>query len=178
MKTAKEIITEVFDRWAHEVAPAWGDGLYTPDADQFEEMAIEAIAIDRAQREAVITNEDGFDVEYIAARDRYLDARHAHRTASIAEIQRLLPEDVLFLVLNMSDDPDSPRLTIDGWVLRDGQETDTFPLEEADLYNPLDQIAADMDVYDWEDASSLLLRHPDRRRFVIERPTTPGKEQQ
>lgn len=50
LKTPKEIITSVFKRWEEEEIPAWGDGRHTPSPDQFAEMAVEAIMLDRAQR--------------------------------------------------------------------------------------------------------------------------------
>lgn len=50
MKTPEQIVKKVFKRWGKEVAPAWGDGYYTPSDDQFAEMAVEAIQADRAQR--------------------------------------------------------------------------------------------------------------------------------
>lgn len=50
MMSIKMIVEQVFARWATDVAPAWGEGRYTPNDDQFAEMAAEAIQADRAQR--------------------------------------------------------------------------------------------------------------------------------
>lgn len=48
--SSKEVVKQVFTRWATDVTPAWGMGQWTPAEDQFAEMAVEAIQIDRAQR--------------------------------------------------------------------------------------------------------------------------------
>lgn len=44
------IVQRVFDRWKREQITAWADGTYTPNEDQFAQMAVEAIELDRARR--------------------------------------------------------------------------------------------------------------------------------
>ena len=44
MTTATEIVQDVFARGKQEI-PAWGAGMYQPNEDQFEAMAIEAVGI-------------------------------------------------------------------------------------------------------------------------------------
>lgn len=51
MRSAEAIVSEVFDRWKREVTTAWADGMYTPNEDQFREMAEEAVSI--VSREAI-----------------------------------------------------------------------------------------------------------------------------
>lgn len=48
-KSPEEIVQEVFDQSKKEI-PAWEWGLYTPNEDQFREIAVKAVEADRAQR--------------------------------------------------------------------------------------------------------------------------------
>ena len=52
MATATETVQSVFARWKSDIAPAWEDGTYTPNEDQFAEMAVEAVEIALQQRGA------------------------------------------------------------------------------------------------------------------------------
>lgn len=43
VKTPEEVVAAVFKRWKEEETPAWNLGMYMPNEDQFEKMALEAI---------------------------------------------------------------------------------------------------------------------------------------
>lgn len=51
MATAQEIVQDVFTRGKYEI-PAWGAGMYAPNEDQFEAMAVEAVNIAMQQSTA------------------------------------------------------------------------------------------------------------------------------
>jgi hypothetical protein len=118
--------------------------------------------------------------EYTAARQAYWDAQSAFRQTAVAELVRLMPDDVVAFTFAMNDDIDVQCLRSRGWIGRDGDDYDPEDHElymenGGGLFDLVDQIAIDMEVASWEDASNFLLRHPDRQRFILERPT-PGKD--
>jgi hypothetical protein len=108
--------------------------------------------------------------EYHAAREAYWDAQKEFRALSIAEVQRLMPAGVSACVFTLSDDPEVPRLTLDTCLDAEGEEHPAFELEESGVYDTIDQLAADMEAFSWEEANSFLLRAEDRDRFIIHRP--------
>jgi hypothetical protein len=108
--------------------------------------------------------------EYHAAREAYWAAQKAFRWASISEVQRVMPAGVSAFVFTLSDDPDLPRLTLDAYLDAAGTEQPAHELEDSGVYDTVDQLAADMEAFSWEEANSFLLRAEDRARFIIDRP--------
>lgn len=101
---------------------------------------------------------------YRALRDAYWDAQAEHRRSSIAEVQRLMPDNVSGVVLELSDNPECPRLRFAAWLLTDGTVGDDsyFDVDE------VDQIACDLEAFSYEEADSFLDRY-DAVRFMIAR---------
>lgn len=104
---------------------------------------------------------------YLAAREAYWDEQKRFRAATVTELRRLMPAYVYALTFDMSDDPCAPRLRLDGWLDEDGAEHDTAELEDVDAYDVLDQLAADVEAFSWEEADSFLRRTDDGRRFIV-----------
>jgi hypothetical protein len=59
IKPPAQLVAEVFTRWKQEVTTAWASGIYTPNEDQFAEMAVEAIERDRARQSEPIPRRRG-----------------------------------------------------------------------------------------------------------------------
>jgi hypothetical protein len=117
--------------------------------------------------------------EYERLRSAYWDAQRVFRERAVDEIIALLPVGIDAVTLQIND---TPRLAMHRYVDSDGVEW--YPedwLEEhpgGDPYadDAIDQIANDLEANDWDEADSFLMSTGDGRTFVIERPTTPGKE--
>lgn len=101
---------------------------------------------------------------YRALRDAYWDAQAEHRRSSIAEVQRLMPDNVSGVVLELSDDPEIPRLRFDAWLFADGTVGDDSDFDADEV----DQIACDLEAFCYEEADSFLDRY-DATRFLIAR---------
>ncbi len=108
---------------------------------------------DPATAEAVLTSDD-----YQAQRGKYWAVQRAFRDAAVAEMRSLVREHAprASAVLLSINDAMPPRLSVDGlldapYVLDgDGHEM---------LLAELDQIASDMEVFDWDEADSFLDEH-------------------
>jgi len=105
---------------------------------------------------------------------RYFRLRADFRQRSILHLASLIPDDIRAVLLDFTDS-ETPRLTVDSYILDNGETVDPYDYEEdsAALFDTLDPIACDMGFEDWEDASSYLLRTEDRQKFII---THPGKD--
>lgn len=114
-----------------------------------------------------MTDDDLLTREYHAAREAYWDAQKEFRSISISEVRRLIPDGVSAVLFDLSDDPTIPRLTVSGCLNDIGVEDDTSVLEDAGVYDSIDQLAADMEAFSWEEADSFLFRAQDRDRFII-----------
>ena len=103
----------------------------------------------------------------------YWGAQIAFRKAAIAEVQRLMPDTVARVILEMNY---TPRLTVTDLLDVHGKSvlnTDTGGVIGGadDLFDRLDQIAADTESFEFDEASSFLFRYDDFR-FYIERVET------
>jgi hypothetical protein len=136
-----------------------------------------AVSWAEPEPEAVPVDEDGLAAPYTTARQGYWDAQKAFRWASIAEVQRVMPDGVTAFIFAIGDDPELPRLTLDAYLDEAGVEQPAYQLEDSGVYDAVDRLAADMEAFSWEEANSFLLRAEDRSRFIIDRPNKEGIKQ-
>lgn len=100
---------------------------------------------------------------YEAARSAFWDAQSAFRREAEREMQRLMPEGVATVVLEIND---TPRLTVTDLLHADGSSW-LDEHEDDDTFAALDQIASDMEALTWHEADSFLASKGDR--FIIEK---------
>lgn len=103
---------------------------------------------------------------YAQARGAYWKAQNAFRGIAVQEIARLIPDAYEAVVLEMSDDPDIPRLRISHFRTPEGEAD--FDYEDADTWEEIDQIAADMEAFTWDEADSFLMTTAEGK-FIIEK---------
>lgn len=124
---------------------------------------------------------------YIDAWHALISAQNEFWHASIAELQRLMPDHVDALIFTVND---TPRLAFDAYVDVDGVEHFAEEIDEPPasmggshaespasitghyaptLYDFIDLIAANLEVHHPDDAASWLFSHEDGERFTVER---------
>jgi hypothetical protein len=87
VKPPAQLVAEVFTRWKQEVTTGWASGIYTPNEDQFAEMAVEAIERDQAQRQSEPTPPKTGGTALTRALTAWADAEDAF-TESAEEAER------------------------------------------------------------------------------------------
>ena len=102
--------------------------------------------------------------EYNEVRAAYWDAQSQFRQAAIDEMFRLAPAEVDTIVLELND---TPRLSLHTFL--DANDADLS--DETEVWDLVDSIASDMEVGDWDEADSFLLRGESPDQFIITRPT-------
>lgn len=103
--------------------------------------------------------------EYKTKRDAYWDAQTAFRQAAIREIERLIPDEASAAVFEMSDDRTLPRVRLAHYIV-DGEPA--YEDEVEGDFDTIDQIASNMELFNYDEASNILLSHGDGQ-FIIEK---------
>ena len=109
---------------------------------------------------------------YEAARAGYWRVQTAFRQLAIAEAIRLMPLHVDRIILDLND---TPRLTVVDFLDGDGESVWNADSEtvlgwgDESLFDSIDQIASDMEVFSWDEGKSFLPRTDDGATFYIAR---------
>ncbi|GAB2699213.1 dGTP triphosphohydrolase [Microbacterium marinum] len=105
--------------------------------------------------------------DYTDARDHYWTAQRDFREAAVAEMERQMTEGIHAVILEIND---TPRLAVADLLDADGKSVmHDADGEEHPQWDVLDSIAADMEVFTWDEGDSFLFRHDGGGRFIIER---------
>jgi len=105
--------------------------------------------------------------EYTAALNAIIAAENAFHEAGLAELHRLMPDDVSALIFTIND---TPRLSFDAYRDLNGEEFEAEDIGPYDLYDHIDEVAMEMGFREWDDADNWLMRDTtDEERFMLER---------